>query len=84
MAFHLEVDPQAVDQIRALPEHALPMLAEAMTVLELAPWNGRPYVETKPDGALRQLLFGDGVGIITYLVLDEQRRVDVLDVLWLP
>jgi hypothetical protein len=51
---------------------------------ELTPWNGRPYVEQKPDGPVRQLLFGGGIGFITYLVLEEQQRVDVLDVLWLP
>lgn len=84
MAYHLEVDSQAIDPIRALPHNPLSTLAEAMAVLEIAPWNGGPYVDAKPDGALRQLLFGDGVGIITYLVLEEQRRVDVLDVLWLP
>ncbi len=33
---------------------------------------------------MRTLAFGaTGQGLVTYLVLDDQRRVDVLDVVWL-
>jgi hypothetical protein len=35
------------------------------------------------EGAVRQLVFGaHGEGMVTYLILDDQRRVDVLRVLW--
>lgn len=73
-------DPQVRAQIRALPRGLLPALAEAMAVLELAPWNGRPYNEADPDSWMRQLDFSDGRGFITYLVLEDQDRVDVLNV----
>ena len=37
-----------------------------------------------PDAPVRTIAFGpDGQGLVTYLILDSQRRVDVLDVLWL-
>lgn len=72
-------------QIAALPREALAHYAQVLGVLELTPWNGAPYHRANPDGALRHLVFGDqGEGLVTYLVLEEQRRVDVLRVLWLP
>lgn len=36
---------------------------------------------TKPDGPMRQLVFGPGgYGMVTYLVLEDEQRVDVLRV----
>lgn len=34
-----------------------------------------------PDGAVRTLPFGSH-GMVTYLILDDQLRVDVLNVVW--
>ena len=76
-------DPQVRSQIRALPAEVPPLLTDAMDVLELTPWSGRPYNEADPDGWMRQLDFVDDRGFITYLVLDDQNRVDVLHVTWL-
>lgn len=83
MAYRIVTDPQVRSQIRALPAEVLPLLADAMGVLELTPWNGRPYNQADPDGWMRQIDFADGRGFITYLVLDDQDRVDVLNVTWL-
>lgn len=77
MSPEIELDLQAQHDITALPATALPALAEAMTVLELTPWNGRPINPNNPDGAVRTLAFGSA-GMLTYLVLDDVQRVDVL------
>ena len=75
--------PDAGEQVAALVAEALPFYAEAFGVLELAPWNGRPYNDDKPDGSMRELVFGgNGEGAVTYLILEDQRRVDVLLVQW--
>ncbi len=62
-----------------LTRDALPCLAlaEAMTVLEITPWSGRPYNEDNPDGALRTMAFGSA-GMPTHL----EHRVDLLVVTW--
>jgi hypothetical protein len=74
---------EAIEQIAALPNEALDHYAQVIDVLELAPWSGDPYNMSNPDGAMRQLVFGpNGRGMVTYLVLEDQRRVDVLRVLW--
>jgi hypothetical protein len=53
-----------------------------LAVLELVPERGEPLNADNPDGGLYQLLFGSGRGLITYLLLTDQDRVDVLVVTW--
>ena len=81
MSYRLDVDPVAQAQIRALPSAALVALAEVMSMLELTPWSGLPINEDNPEGNVRVLPFGTAA-LITHLVLEDQRRVDVLEVLW--
>ncbi|WP_053714983.1 hypothetical protein [Saccharothrix sp. NRRL B-16348] len=38
------------------------------------PWYGEPYHRANPDGALRQLVYGYGNGLIVYLILEQQKR----------
>ena len=83
MAYDIEVYPDVQDQIRALPQQALHALAEAICVLELVPGKGDPYHRSNPDGSMRNLAFGPhGEGLVTYLILEDQNRVDLLRVLW--
>jgi hypothetical protein len=83
VAYQIEVYPDAREQIQAVPAVALPALAEVMAMLELAPWAGDPLHAANPDGAMRAVSFGPaGAGIIVYLILEDQRRVDVARVLW--
>lgn len=53
-------------------------------MLELVPSSGHPLHASDPDGPLRIVAFGArGHGLVVYLVLDEQRRVEVLQVAWM-
>ena len=82
--YEVTTDEQSQQQIDALPVEALAPFAEARAALELAPWNGAPYHSHRPDSAMRALSFGPhGEGDIVYLILEDQRRVDILVVLWL-
>ena len=82
MSYSLDLDPLAEQQIAALPQSALSALAEVLAVLELVPWNGLPINEANPEGAVRQLTFGV-LGLVTYLILEDQQRVDLLIVTWM-
>ncbi|MGW4116130.1 hypothetical protein ACWEFJ_35100 [Actinosynnema sp. NPDC004786] len=82
MAYILDIDPDAQEQIRALPPEALVALGEAFGVLTLVPERGSPLNPDNPDGGLFHLTFGQGCGLITYLLLTSQDRVDVLLVTW--
>lgn len=84
MPYKVEVYAEARAQIRALPSDALPAMAEAITVLELAPWTGSPLTPGMQDSAVRVLPFGpQRIGMLTYLILDDQLRVDILQVIWI-
>jgi hypothetical protein len=55
-----------------------------MTLLELAPWSGDPYNRERPDANMRTHTFADeGRGLVSYLVLETERRVVILRVLWI-
>ena len=72
-----------MEQIDALPTAALVGYAEALGVMKLVPWNGAPINKANPGGEVRQLVFGPrGHGLVTYLILEDQCRVDVLEVQW--
>lgn len=83
MSYTIDIDPGAQDAIAALPAGALLALAEAFAVLELEPWSvGRSVnPERNPDSGVRNLPF-DAAGMVTYLVVEQQRRVDILLVTW--
>lgn len=83
MAYQLDVDPLALAQVRALPPAGAAAASEAFAVLELVPERGEPLNADNPQGGLYQLPFGDGRGLITYLLLEDQGRVDVLVVTWI-
>lgn len=77
----VETDEAAKSQVEALPADALAAYAELRVLLETAPWSGRPYHRENPSGAVRTQTFGIA-GMATYLILEHQRRVDVLLVQW--
>lgn len=79
--YTVETDGPAQDQVDALPAAALAAYAEVRVVLETSPWNGRPYHRDNPQGAMRALPFGV-YGLLIYLILENERRVDVLLVQW--
>jgi hypothetical protein len=80
--YKVEIDPEAHDQIGTMPTAGLIALAEVLAFLELTPWAGKPHHTSNPDGALRRVL-GGSRGRVTYLILEDRRRVDVPHVLWL-
>lgn len=78
-------DDDVADQLAELPVEALAAFAELRVALEVAPWAGAPVRAGNPGGAVRFLGFsaGAGDGFVYYLILDEQRRVDLLQLIWL-
>jgi len=82
--YRIRNHPEASGQIAALPDEALEAYAQVLGVLELVPWNGMPHNNDNPDGSMRQVVFGlSSQGYVIYLILEDQRLVDVLRVVWL-
>jgi len=55
MSYEINIDLRAHDDIAALPADALEALAEAMTFLQLTPWNAAPINPDNPTGPVRTL-----------------------------
>ncbi len=82
--YRVEIDKDALPEVEALPPTALVQYAEVLSLLEVTPWGGDSYNRARPDGAMRTVAFGEDMqGLVVYLVLDDQRRVVVLRVIWL-
>lgn len=81
--YRVVTDEQIQQQIDDLPRDALTGLAELRTVLEVNPWAGEPINDSNPEGSVRTMIFGrDHNGVAAYLILDDQRRVDLLQITW--
>lgn len=81
--YSVEWERHALDQLSVLPSDAFPFYAELVTVLQVAPWSGDSYDRQRPDANMRTHAFGQqGEGLVIYVILDDQRRVVVLRVLW--
>jgi hypothetical protein len=82
--YTVTLDDESRQQIEALPPAALAQFAELRTMLEVAPWNGDPLNKLKPDSSMRTGTFGpNNEGMTVYLILEAQRRVDLLTVVWM-
>ncbi|WP_147201294.1 hypothetical protein, partial [Pseudonocardia asaccharolytica] len=78
MTYTIEVYPEAQAAIAAVPPEGLQALAEVFAVLELTPWAGRSVDPVaNPDAPLRNMPFGAS-GLVTYLILDRDERVDIV------
>jgi hypothetical protein len=81
--YRVEDADQAQEQVDALPGEALAAFAELRVALETAPWAGEAFRrQPGTDGTMRTLPFG-GAGFAVYLILEQQRRVVILEVIWL-
>ncbi len=55
--YTVEPYPEPEAAIAALAEAARNGYDDAVKVMQLVPWNEQPYVASKPDGSMRQLIF---------------------------
>ncbi|WP_182909622.1 hypothetical protein [Microbispora sp. H13382] len=77
------ISKQVDEQIAALPAEALAAFHEATVFLQVAPWNGNPFMGERPDAPMRTQTFGDGGrGMVTYLIIEYRRVVEIIQVTW--
>jgi hypothetical protein len=81
--YQIRTDEEAQATLDALSVDVLERYIGVLDVLELTPWNGTPLNKTNPDGAMRTMTLGPrDNGLITYLVVEDVQRVDVISVCW--
>jgi hypothetical protein len=80
--YQVVVQDEAQDAVNALPTDGLLGWFEVLDALAVDPWQiGEPWRKDKPEGNIRTLPFGPG-GFVTFMVLDHDREVHVLEVYW--
>ena len=81
--YSVEILPDVAEQVAALPAEALVAFAEVNVALELTPWTGDPLNREHPERNMRSMPFGShGEGLMVYVILEDQRRVFPLKVIW--
>lgn len=80
--YAVEFDPIAEQQRDALPPEAGAAFMELHALLEVAPWSGEPLKRANPQANMLSHPFGDGVGLATYVVMEERRFVYVVRIAW--
>jgi len=83
--YDVTTDERSQPQIEALPTDGLAPFTEVRASLEVVPWStGDSLNDEYPEAPVRSVIFGaEGQGMVTYLILEYQRRVDLPDVTWL-
>ncbi len=81
--YRIVIDERVQAQLNALPADALSAYMELRSTLESVPHNGRPLNPATPDGVLTFVFGPHGEGLVYYLVLNGDDRVEILDVQWL-
>lgn len=82
--YRVVVQDQAQATVNALPVEGLLRWFGVLDLLETQPWAGRVSRPENPDANILSLAFGpDSEGLATYMVLERDREVHVLEVQWL-
>ncbi|MGQ0777188.1 MAG: hypothetical protein ACT4NY_22695 [Pseudonocardiales bacterium] len=82
--YRVVVQGEAQATVNALPAEGLVRWFEVLDLLEVRPWAGLIFRPENPDANILTLAFGpDSEGLITYMVLDRDLEVYVLEVQWL-
>jgi hypothetical protein len=81
--YEVEWEPSAERCAAALPVEAINSLLEVRVAVQLDPWSGAPQKADKPEGNMRVRTFGDGRGMLVYVILDERRLVYIVQLTWM-
>ena len=81
--YRVLTDEPVQQQIDALPAEALAYVAELRTLLEVQPWSGKPLHRKNPQGVQTTTFGQHGEGVAYYLVLEDERRVALLEIVWI-
>ena len=85
-----ELDPEALEEFGEkaddLPQDGRARVDNVLGVLSVTPWNSSPMSESNPDGQYRFVPFNvsSGYGFVTFVVMESERRVPLVNLLWFP
>lgn len=81
--YRVVVQDEGQAAVNALPADGLTSWFGVLDLLEVQPWSGQVSRPGNPDANILTLAFGPNAeGMATYMVLDRDREVHVLEVQW--
>jgi hypothetical protein len=82
VSYRVRFEGKALVQLSGLPSAAFEAIVERVVDLVHAPWDA--VVMTRGgDPAYRQVTFGQGYGLLTFWVVDEDELIVIFDIAWI-
>jgi hypothetical protein len=82
VSYQVEFEGLALVQLNGLPPDAFDALVERVMVLVIAPWDAE-LMERDGDPARRQVVFGQGLGLLSFRVDDHVELIRIFDIAWI-
>jgi hypothetical protein len=82
VTYGVEFEGAALVQLNGLPSAAFDALLERVVALVQEPWDA-DLMEPGGDPAYRQVIFGEGYGLLSLHVDDAAELIRIFDITWI-
>jgi mRNA-degrading endonuclease RelE of RelBE toxin-antitoxin system len=82
MTYRVEFEVRALRQLKGIPPSVFDALVERVVDLVREPWDADQMVRGG-DPSYRQVLFGDGYGLLSFRVDDATELISIFDLAWI-
>jgi hypothetical protein len=82
MTYQVEFEGAALVQLNGLPPAVFDALVERVVALVQEPWDA-DLMALGDDAAYRQVIFGEGYGLLSFHVDDATEVVRIFDLAWI-
>ena len=82
MSYRVEFGGAALTQLHGLPPTTFGAMVDCIVELVEAPWDA-VLMDAGGDPAFRQVIFGQGLGLLSFHVNDQAELITIFDVAWI-
>jgi hypothetical protein len=82
VTYRIEFEGAALVQLNGLPSAAFDALLERVVALVQEPWDA-DLMGPGSDPAYRQVIFGEGYGLLSFHVDDATELIRIFDIAWI-
>ena len=82
MTYRAEFEGAALVQLNGLPPAVFDALVERVVALVQEPWDAE-LLAPGDDPAYRQVIFGEGFGLLSFHVNDATELIRIFDIAWI-
>jgi hypothetical protein len=82
MSYRVGFEGNALVQLIGLPPEAFDAMIERVVDLVDAPWDA-DLMDARGSAAYRQIIFGQGLGLLSFRVDDSGELIRIFDITWI-